>query len=304
MIALAASACLLQTGCATRPVPGDYNQSVNTYGIVQKIRCETRDAVSGYLRGALANIKPELAKNLRGGGARFDHFYNKVLPTLSPGVRNPITRYWNSVIGFDFTFTIEESNIASVGANFSDPISKGLFKIGFSAGRDRVRKNMRNLQVIGLLGELLTSEPLDRVCSKISVPKQPSYPITGNIGMREFLGTFFNLNQSAGLTALKDGGAPAISDTITFTTTINAGTTPNLTINRIGSGFRLVDGNLDLSVTRMDKHMLVMSVLLPEFDKINGVKTTTSNARAAKELAKQRKIRLQEKFADSIIVIN
>ena len=94
-------------------------------------------------------------------------------------------------------------------------------------------------------------------------PNDPNlvYPITGSIGMDEVIETYLKLNTKLAADAA-DAKKPVkvFSDTLSFTTILNAGITPTLEIGAGSGNFKLRNASIDGSVERSDIHKVVIAI--------------------------------------------
>jgi hypothetical protein len=241
-------------GCNVHPLPDDFPRE-STAAIVQKIRCE-----AAHARDALVSKDPAGYKRLKLSEAE---------------------------IGYHFTFTISETNNASASAGFVLPLfSRGeTFSLGINAGDKRDRIGEREFTFVETFGKIGCDSNYPA-----AVAENRRYPITGKIGLEETILTFGELaglrllhgarpqqqHTGSGAGGSHPGGNNGnggkltkpddFTDSLTFTTTVNAGLSPQIKLKPIGSGFELGDAKADLTGERKDKHALVVTLVLPEED--------------------------------------
>jgi hypothetical protein len=194
-------------GCSIHPLPEDVT-GLPTADIVHKIRCEARTAVLKHL------------------GRNDD--------------------YANGGIGYDFTFTMTETNNIGAGATFEFPfLSKfGTFSTDVAAGRDKKRETERKFIIAETFEELQGLKG----CLK-NDRENWTYPITGRIGLDEVVRTYFALDR--GGTELR-----SFSDQFAFTTTIGGSIKPGVELNPLAGQLRLTDASGSLVANRTDVHKM------------------------------------------------
>ena len=165
-------------------------------------------------------------------------------------------------------------------------ITNGTAGIGLSSSGEFSRENSRTFIVSETFLHLLqvgTSVP--KSCDVGMLANENfAYPVTGSIGMHEMISTFIDLNQEEALTpssgssststkgasatsskapAMSTSGSGVFADTMNFNTTLMGGVTPSVQINPIGNKWGLSSPtNFGATVTRSDKHMLIVGLSL------------------------------------------
>ena len=255
-------------GCAIHPVPEDVTRK-NTYKIVQAIRCEARDAVTDELAEELSRhpASEPLAQRLQSRDLKvqeFVHLYNlnapEIVSVIHPKSERRIAAYRAASIGLDFQFDITEINDKTFVANLADPFTRGLFGLQLTSGDKRVRQNVRMFQVVDLFDKLLTDDALIEYCSNETESFSGNwiYPITGNIGIKEVLGTFLDLAEYVGYREKTD-----FSDKLVFTTNYYGTADPKITITAMNSSFHLDDVAGTGKADRRDIHQVTIAFALP-----------------------------------------
>ena len=254
----------MAAACAIHPLPEDFSRST-TFDIVEKIRCEAREAIA------------EIALTPKGGmsfaSARYDPAHPLAVDTAR-GWLSPALQY--AAIGYTFRFTITDGDNSSGSVLFSYPFLSpvGNFNLGVSAGEDKKRKGDRSFDLVEDFAQLLADGSL--ACSPES--KNWKYPITGEIGLREVIETYVRLSglkiftppsSSGGGGGSGGGGSGGSSkardvyeftDDLTFTTTYNASISPSLTIKAVPHDFRLINANAVFGGIRQDIHEVTIAL--------------------------------------------
>ncbi|MDK9696076.1 MAG: hypothetical protein OEL76_06785 [Siculibacillus sp.] len=254
-------AALALAGCSTTPLPEDFSGKA-TYDIVRKIRCEARDAVrSKAVALMLANTK--LTKTYATGKALQEgrrSFSELKYSDLDPETIESVKVYEGTTIGYQFDFDIKETNDNSSKLNLTGPIGVNVFSMELSAGGKLSRQNKRTFAAADKFRDLAMNMG-ERYCQGLADGANAVYPITGDIGIMEIVDTFINLNQSGGLTSLKDKNFKEMTDTRTFNTDMSFGLTPKLEISSKGS--RVKDTSFTSSNVRNDQHQVAIALALP-----------------------------------------
>jgi hypothetical protein len=263
--ALVSICAFLLAGCAIHPLPENVTRDT-TYDIVQKIRCEGREALDNIslrlLRKFTDRRTLDLADRIEAGELTtaevlLNPKYRRNL-VLDKETWDLFLAYTLSAVTFDFDFQISEDNNNQANANFTAPVTNGTFTLGANAGADLNRKSERKFEITNSFAELHT---LDRgYCENIAARiGNIVYPITGKIGLEEVFETFVNLDSRIGVTP--PAPAQGFSDKLTFLTTLSAGATPKIALTPIpDSRFRLADASATLSATRTDQHEVTIAI--------------------------------------------
>jgi hypothetical protein len=184
-----------------------------------------------------------------------------------------------STIGLGFTFDMTEVNNASSGGlDFLRPGNPRV-SLELDASATKRRNNRREFKVLENLKELYAAD-----CSTATASANRLYPIAGAVGVDEVVRTYIRLRQ---LTDLKEKGVNLFSDSLHFTTTLNAGATPTLTLAAVAGSFRLTSASVALSAQRTDIHNV--DVVLAYDTKKTAEKTAEKTA-GANEGAGRKKV--------------
>lgn len=308
-------ATVLFSACSTKPLPQQFT-GLNTYDIVQKIRCEMRSSVESAIVAALrqrgkfsddqfAQENIQLANDISAGRKRISLLDIDDYPR---NIRGVLERYEKAAVAYEFTFDITENNNISGNIDFVDKISRGTFTLGLTAKADRKRQNKRNFRIIDVFGQLARNQEMEiEICPGIK-SGAIGYPITGEIGIRDQLSTFLSLNQSGNLI----GGIPAkdsilavpgpelvssitlsptLADTITFTTTIEGSANPTVSLTPITEKFTLMKASASFTANRSDIHKVIIVLALPPRE---DQELTIAEIRADAERERQREIENDE----------
>jgi hypothetical protein len=258
-------AAFLLGGCAIHPLPENVTRDT-TYDIVQKIRCEGREALDNIsirlFRRSTDQRTLDLADRVAAGELTvpevfFVPKYRRNL-FLDKETTELFLAYTLSAVTFDFDFQITEDNNNMANANFTLPMVNGIFTLAANAGAELNRKSERKFQITNSFAELHTLDR--RYCESIAARiGNIVYPITGKIGLEEVFETFVNLDSRIGVTPTDP--AKSFSDQLTFTTTLNAGATPKIALNPVADNrFRLADASATLSASRTDEHEVTIAI--------------------------------------------
>jgi hypothetical protein len=249
-------------GCSIRPVPDD-STHIKTKQIVHRIRCEMSYAVIDHVVYFNNNSKrPHKHIDM-----------DDVRQMTAQEARKIVTDFAGLGVVYAFTLDMTESNIASIGADIIKPIGtiqNGLFTVSPSLSNSLSRQNTRTFTLTDNFESLRTLKKKD--CN-YDVPPNFEYPITGTIGLAEELHTFISLTFQENLSKIvedgKDftydgkGAAPAMADTIKFTTIVSAGSPTKITLNQVGNNWQFAQASSGLSASRVDMHQVIIGLGLP-----------------------------------------
>lgn len=257
VIASVAALAVGFTACSMHPLPEDVT-GVSTYDIVEKIRCE-----------AAEGLQAVLAQN-----------------TPREDVEKIIT---DGVIGYDFSFEIDEDNNATKGQlKFVRPgFRKGSQTTWDLTGSStRKRKNKREFRIVETLEGLRKKED----CEEGRRRANWVYPITGAIGVDEVIHTYVNLELTARFEKKKKddtrGDLPVVfSDELTYTTEFGGGIQPTLELATIAGKFRLNNMTLLGEAKRKDVHSVTVALARKDRKLASRMFQLFVNSRAAIALA-------------------
>jgi hypothetical protein len=174
-----------------------------------------------------------------------------------------------SAIAYEFTFTIFENNDATGDLTSEIPfLSGGNFSLVANAHSKRKRHSQRVFRIVDSFEDLRRT-----ACDREALEKNWVYPIAGEIGIYEVVGTFARLQRLSHLTDLPPASQPdtlgsdfprakvfSFADTLTFITTFNGGVAPKLTLNRVTERLRVTEANANLHADRADTHKVVIGM--------------------------------------------
>lgn len=252
-------------GCSMHPVQQNVT-GVSTPDLVDYIRCETRQAVQDKaieeLKGDSHPSAQQLGVLLEGNRDLFRGFDRRLLAgTLE---RAFYDRYIQTGVAFDFTFDITEVNKASANVDPIRLITQGTLGIGLDASAQLNRQNRRHFIISATFETLLNDSRLDDFCKFQWGHAGPNliYPMSGEIGMRELISTFIDLNEDPRLHALGKDDAQVFADTLTFTTTFDASANPHLVIAPVGTRIGFAPSTLAAEASRTDLHQVIIGLSL------------------------------------------
>jgi hypothetical protein len=281
-------------GCSVRPIQQDVTR-IPTKGIVDHIRCEIKFAV---LDKAITKLRQRaddiaqswpasspppaeearivetftsIAKNLTAqrdailnGDALHTQNGERIIfdpqSLLTPRAIKFYNHFINSGIAYDFTFDILETNNSGLTIDPVRLITNGTVGATVGAGVGLIRANTRRFQLTDTFRGLLENNDLN--CGQ-----QPNrsdnlgYPVAGQLGLDELIGTFVDIAEVQLLKANKVLDGSVFGDTMKFTTALSGGVTPHVQIAVLGNRLGLASpATLTLNASRMDTHMLAISL--------------------------------------------
>ena len=253
------------SGCSIHPLPEDVTADT-TITIIQKIRCEAREALDEISQYVLRKYGDHHTIKVA------DKILNNEI-TVYEAFDNPIYRskihpsaaYFFQVltltgVALDFDFTMNSGDNGMADLNFRLPFTTGEFTLGLKAGKNLNRENKRTIELRSTFYELHNEEFYYLRGTKVPVHDCREiaartahfvYPITGRIGLFEVFRTFVDLYDQP---ALRPGSH---TEKLTFTTDLTASATPKITLAPISaSRFRLSEATGTFTGTRKDEHQV------------------------------------------------
>jgi hypothetical protein len=230
--------------CAIHPLPENVT-GVKTAQIVHRNRCEARAAVRHIQGWLIRNNKPDAVAALQ-------------------------------KIGIALSYTLDMTEVDSVAAttNFEQLVTKGMFSFNPAAGDALKRENLRVFTVADNYKTLWQM----RDCELQPVGPNYQYPIVGTIGIGETIQTFLTLALHEDLNGVLEdplkapvdpseftAASPTMVETLTFTTTLTASVTPQITLMPVLKSSRadLNTASLGFNWSRNDVHEVVVGLGMP-----------------------------------------
>ncbi|RXG85104.1 hypothetical protein EAS61_37170 [Bradyrhizobium zhanjiangense] len=263
------------TGCAIRPLPENVS-GVSTPVIVKQVRCETRQAVKdlalGWLTADENQENGRVDPRARAIGFEFLREQRPIQqfePKLFQGhVRNVVETFFDTGVAYTFDLEMTEENNFNTEINLLKPFTTSNLTVGVKARADRSRKNERIFTLTDTFSGLLKL-PND-YCSGASigrsyshlVPPNYIYPITGNIGVKNFMIDFINMTIFDKLGGPKDKpeGPPTLVDALEFQTVVSGSVAPKIVFTQVTPGLQVADASLTGEAIRTDLHKITMGL--------------------------------------------
>ena len=246
--------CFALAGCSIHPLPDDVTRD-STFDIVEKIRCEARDAIATELLILLDRSSDPgtraLVPELKSGRLKFADLEEDQVDDRTLSI---IDQYRWAGIGFKFTFQISENNDASGSALFKMPFTDGTFSLAVAAGKDKSRQNRRVIDIGDSFEGLVVGR--EDACATVEKPgKNWKHPITGNIGLAEVVHTYTRLvgnNEKVG----------EFSDELQYTVRAFGSVTPSVSLSKFEHKvLRLASASARLSADRTDTHRVKIAFI-------------------------------------------
>lgn len=264
-LAFALSAGLLVGACSIHPLPEDTTRHT-TIEIVQKIRCEARDALDQItvelMRESRDPLTISIANEIEAGRLTAVEAFERNYKRLDRNIVELANLFTTSAVGFGFTFTMTENDDVDGAANFRLPTPASVFTLGFDGWKKLKRSNARKFNMATTFFDL-HGEVKREDCVQISAKSGNFvYPISGQIGLSEVFRTFMRLHLIKGLSIAEvKTDTDRFSDTLTFTTDVKAGVHPKITLTPGPlRSFRLSDVSVNVNVGRIDEHKVIVSL--------------------------------------------
>lgn len=268
-------AACLSSCTSVHPLPDDVTD--NTVTIVQKVRCEARDAVMmaivRYLRQSVHDKDRRFAERLASDPTQI-----YVLIDDDTGVYTSkdalkyLNQYYGGAIAYSFDLDIQREADNGISINLIDAFTNSDRKYDIGGGVKREQKARRQFQISDKFIDLANLYMPDRD-GRSKCPGKPevnyAYPISGTVGLEETVSTFLTLNDMAGIQQAASGGVGVtrFTDELVFTTTLTGRLNPKIVFDPVGIGGNSPDAGLTNSYKRVDKHQVTVSIevpLLPE----------------------------------------
>ena len=260
--------CLL-AGCSIHPLPDDVSP-IPTENIIASARCEARlglaEAIESYFRDqGITGFDPNrLADDL----PRMKQLYGRD-PLWAARIKD-YEDFLKIGVAYDWRFEITEKDNADGAFNFKLPfVHPGLFDLTGSAFLHKTRLAKRTFKTGDTFAVLLKQDyydfcrgdPSQVAANSIPVgpiPRDPNilYPITGSIGLRKVINTFLSIDSQG-------GAGESFVDELTFTTEVSGTVNPSITLAPMTHSFRLASANVTLNASRLDIHMVTISLVKP-----------------------------------------
>jgi hypothetical protein len=100
-----------------------------------------------------------------------------------------------------------------------------------------------------------------RYCTGFIVAENYVYPIAGKIGVAKVIHDFINLTLFESLSGDK-GAPPAMTDDLTFTTTVSASVNPAVMFTPLGTALQAADAGVTAGIKRSDVHEVVVGIAI------------------------------------------
>jgi hypothetical protein len=185
-------------------------------------------------------------------------------------IRELAPNYTTAAIAYEFNFDITETDsLASGESIFTQPFSTSVFTLTLTSPSDlKSRQGVRNFRIVDSFTDARSTD-----CLKDPLRKNLVYPIAGDIGAYEVLGTFVKLQRAQPLAPIKPpapfqgepykpptGEVFVFADRLTFTTTLTGGAKPRLVLNPRRGDLRATSAKADLAASRVDIHQVTIAV--------------------------------------------
>jgi hypothetical protein len=252
---------LVAGGCTIHPDQENVTR-INTFEVVKKIRCETRDSLKHFFFNAL-DKHPDIVDRLKNDKnysfAKFNKQRKLNQLRLRKELKDALDRYDGALVAYEFAFTITEENNAGAEVGLFSGFRRGVTKSGLTGSADRSRVSLHSFKVFETFEDSLTKLQ-DGECLYDS-EKNWIYPITGKIDLHPVIEKFFAFTESGTLTGAEN--TPAYSAKLEFTTRLSGGVKPVMELASLGNSTNVVGANVNFVSIREDKHVVTVVLTLP-----------------------------------------
>lgn len=264
------------SACSVYPLPQDVS-GVTTKSIVQKMRCEARDALR---RAAIRHLRsltdgkpvawgltgPALADDLE---SHPNNFLKLKIATLRGKAQDDFKYYANSQVAYDFTLRGLESNTQGLDVAADQLFLRRVNSVGFKAEGLRERDVSRSFILVDGF-ETLTTEVGDTYCNEVR-GIDLIYPMAGSAPLDDLVETYVYTNAFAefGTKDSKPVGikgtdalpaVPQMADTIIFKTRLTGNIDPGVAFNPVGPGLFLSSIAFRNDNYREDNHKVIVTL--------------------------------------------
>lgn len=234
---LALAACSIRPTIETAPL----NLSrASTFDIAQKIRCEAK--------------------------AGLDRFKNTKYEAQAARIIKATS------IGYDFRFVMEEDSGVDGAVGFSGESTSAGKKpsgtLNITGGVNKIRKDIRAFRFVEDLIDVARAD-----CSEQAMSANLAYPLTGSLRIDDLAHSYVKLEVLSDLGQLTpgEGGTVAtidgdprhrvgvFSEYLKFSTKINLGATPSVSLSTSVGGFDVSSASLSPSASRTDQHDVIIA---------------------------------------------
>jgi len=260
-------------GCSISPMSANFGEYFQSDRIANRNSCEFRDELIDLTADKIEyDGNDDLARRIRKNPKEL--FKNVKL--LGPDVKELVGRFYTTTVAYSYTFTTKEINNLSGSAGISFPYVP-IDIIKFSAGNDRDRQTVEQFTTTDTWYSLFEDDTVVHRC-KGFVPdsKNFMYPLTGKIGLREVIKSFFDLVQVGSL-AGDESQLATKSVSFEFMTRLVGKVEPSVLLARVGGSPQLVSASGIADVQREDKHAVNITIAIPK----KGAFVSQSDAAAA-----------------------
>ena len=222
----------------------------STFDIVQKVRCEAKAGLDRLENG------------------RNQQHIKQIIAATS--------------IGYDFQFLMIENNDANAGTlDFAgrptNKASNRKLDVELTGEATKARQNTRTFRIVEDLADVANAD-----CSVETLRANLAYPIAGSLRVDDLTYTYVRLELMSNLrtpdgptdddiaviTDVPKQRAGIFSEHLTFTTKLNLGATPTLTLSAVAGSFRLTSATINGQVRRSDTHDVIIAFAQdPDFHK-------------------------------------
>jgi hypothetical protein len=227
--------------------------SIRTEDIVRHARCEIRSEIIAYLIERQVLAPSATDQEIAAAVKDIKKTKNSFLALLmSIGA------------AYAFDLNILEHNMTHGAAGFSLPFTGPVLSGDGNATVDLQRSGVRRFETGDIWEELLLNHT--RCAGVRPRPGNIVYPLGGSIGVGRAIRTYIDLvEQGGGPPGAVAGAKNSFVDTLTFTTTVSGDAKASITLAPVPHSLRLVSASADVLGSRIDTHMLTLSLAFPHW---------------------------------------
>lgn len=243
-------------GCSLSPSSADFGEYFQSDRIANRNSCEFRDELIDLTASLFED--PGLADSIR----REPKTLFTKMSQFRPETRDLIERFRTATVAYSYTFTTTENNNLSGTALVGFPYTP--LNLTFSAQNDRSRQTIDRFTTADNWFDLFEDKiVVDRCKGFVPTSRNYAYPLTGKIGLREPIKSFFDLVQVG---ALSGDQANLASKTVSFEflTRLVGKVDPSVELARFGGSPQFVSASGSAEVRREDRHQVSITMAIPK----------------------------------------
>lgn len=268
--ALAILAAAALQGCSLSPSSADFGEYFQSDRIANRNSCEFREELIDLTASLVedAGLAETIRKDPKALFSNIDRF--------RPETRDLIERFRTATVAYSYTFTTTENNNISGNALVGFPYVP--LNLKFNAQNDRSRQTIDRFTTSDNWYDLFEDKVvLERCKGFVPANRNFAYPLTGKIGLREPIKSFFDLVQVGALSG-DQANLAAKTVSFDFLTRLVGRVDPSVELVRFGGSPQFVSASGSAEVRREDRHQVSITMAIPKSAPKSAPKTVAVRA--------------------------